>query len=99
MRAGCPRSNYVVHGYRTFQRSQCRPVYRRFHEKGRMMPDGLVYIDSWIETNYDRCFQLMECEQPELFEQWTRNWDDIADFEIIPVVTSKEARERIEPML
>ena len=63
-----------------FKNRDAATVYRRFREKGRMMPDGLVYIDSWIETNYDRCFQLMECEQFELFEQWTKNWDDIVDF-------------------
>ena len=80
-----------------FKNRDAAAVYRRFREKGRMMPDGLTYVDSWVETNHSRCFQLMECEEAELFEQWTRNWDDLVDFEIIPVVTSKEAREATEP--
>ena len=74
-------------------------VYRRFNEKGRMMPDGLTYIDSWIEPNYDRCFQLMGTDDMALFDQWTANWDDLVDFEIVPVATSKETRESIEPLL
>ncbi len=74
-------------------------VYRRFRERGRMMPDGLKYIDSWVEPNYDRCFQLMETDDPALFDQWIANWNDLAYFEIVPVNTSKETREAIAPML
>jgi len=74
-------------------------VYRRFRESGRMMPDGLNYVDSWIEPNYDRCFQLMETDDPALFAQWTVNWDDLVDFEIVPVETSAETRAAIEPLL
>jgi hypothetical protein len=68
-------------------------VYKRFRESGRMMPDGLNYVGSWIETGFGRCFQLMETEDESLFAQWTANWDDLAGFEIIPVMTSAEARE------
>ncbi|MEO6655681.1 MAG: DUF3303 family protein [Pyrinomonadaceae bacterium] len=75
------------------------PVYRRFRENGRMMPEGLKYVDSWIESNHDRCFQLMECDDTGLFEEWTANWNDLMDFEIVPVTTSKEFRERIGSML
>ena len=82
-----------------FKNRDAAAVYRRFRDRGRMMPDGLTYIDSWVEPNYDRCFQLMKCDDPALFEQWTRNWDDIVDFEIIPVITSQEARERTAPIL
>jgi len=74
-------------------------VYRRFRESGRMMPDGLNYVDSWIEPNYDRCFQLMETDDPALFARWTVNWDDLVDFEIVPVDTSAETRAAIEPLL
>ena len=74
-------------------------VYRRFREKGRMMPDGLRYIDSWIEPNFDRCFQLMETSDKALFEQWTVNWDDLMDFEIVAVATSRDTRDEIEPLL
>ena len=69
-------------------------VYRRFRERGRMMPAGLKYIDSWVEPNYDRCFQLMSCDDPNLFQEWISHWEDLVDFEIIPVLTSKEANER-----
>ena len=58
-------------------------VYERFHEKGRMLPDGLYYIDSWLEKDGDRCFQLMETESPALFGQWTAAWSDLVSFEII----------------
>jgi hypothetical protein len=68
-------------------------IYRRLDAQGRMMPDGLKYVSSWIDTDLKRCFQLMETDEFELFEQWTRNWDDLMDFEIIPVMNSSEARE------
>ena len=58
-------------------------VYARFREKGRMLPDGLVYIDSWLEKTGDRCFQLMETDDPVLFERWMDNWKDLVRFEII----------------
>ena len=58
-------------------------VYERFQTKGRMLPDGLVYIDSWLEKDGDRCFQLMETDDPSLFDRWTRKWSDLVRFEII----------------
>ncbi|MEP6787605.1 MAG: DUF3303 family protein [Acidobacteriota bacterium] len=88
---------YMVIEY--FKGSDAVAVYRRFNEKGRMMPDGLKYIDSWVEPNHDRCFQLMETDDPAHFAKWTENWDDLVDFEIVPVVTSKETREAIGPLL
>jgi hypothetical protein len=66
-------------------------VYRRFREKGRMMPDGLKYVDSWVEVNGNRCFQLMECDDVQLFQQWVARWNDLVDFEIVAVRTSREA--------
>ena len=74
-------------------------VYRRFREQGRMMPDGLRYVGSWIEANFDRCFQLMECDDPRLFQQWVVRWQDLFEFEIIPVVPSQVTREMITPLL
>ena len=82
-----------------FKNRDAAAVYRRFREKGRMMPDGLKYIDSWTEATFDRCFQLMECDDPKLLEQWTARWSDLVDFEILPVLTSKEAAKSIEPSL
>ena len=77
-----------------FKEQDGAAVYARFRERGRMMPDGLTYLDSWVEPDYHRCFQLMECDDDALFDQWTANWDDLMEFEIIPVITSQEARRR-----
>lgn len=66
---------------------------------GRMAPEGLRYVSSWVETSYARCFQIMETEDPELFGQWIANWSDLIDFEVLPVVTSREAAESITPSL
>jgi hypothetical protein len=70
-------------------------VYRRLRDSGRMMPEGLNYVDSWVEPTFNSCFQLMECHDPALFKRWTENWSDLMEFEIIPVISSLEARERI----
>jgi hypothetical protein len=72
-----------------------KAVYDRFREKGRMMPEGLNYVSSWTETNGDRCFQVMECEDPALLESWAANWKDIVEYEFIPVLTSKEMSEKM----
>lgn len=82
-----------------FKNRDAKAVYRRFREKGRMAPEGLTYIDSWVETNFDRCFQLMECDDPESLEQWASRWRDLVDFEFVPVRRSKEAAELIAPEL
>jgi hypothetical protein len=71
-----------------------RPVYERAAVKGRMLPPGLDYVDSWIDERLDRCFQLMETDDPSLFERWTAEWSDLARFEIVPVLSSAEAAER-----
>jgi len=69
------------------------PIYARLREQGRALPDGLRYIDSWVEANFDRCFQLMECDDAVLFQQWVLQWRDLAEFEIVPVSSSKTVRE------
>jgi hypothetical protein len=66
------------------------PVYKRFAERGRMMPDGLNYVNSWIEVGMDRCFQVMECDDVALLQEWAKNWGDVVEFEVVPVVTSAE---------
>jgi len=78
---------------------KAKEIYRRLQEKGRMMPEGLNYVDSWVEPNFDRCFQLMECNDLRLFQQWVAQWQDLVEFEIVPVVPSKETVETITPML
>jgi hypothetical protein len=71
-------------------KSGCKEkVYQRFNEKGRMLPNGLVYIDSWLEKDGDRCFQLMETDNPGLFPLWTRRWEDLVIFEIIEIEEKK----------
>jgi hypothetical protein len=71
-----------------------RPVYERARDQGRMLPEGLEYVDSWVETGLRRCFQLMETDDPALFERWTAQWDDLGEFEIVPVLGSADAAER-----
>ncbi|HKW33447.1 MAG TPA: DUF3303 family protein [Candidatus Acidoferrum sp.] len=82
-----------------FKNREAIPVYQRFREKGRMTPQGLTYTESWVETNFDRCFQLMECNDARLLEEWAANWSDLVDFEFVPVCTSRQAAELIAPKL
>jgi hypothetical protein len=70
-------------------------VYRRFREHGRMLPEGLQYLESWVEPNFDRCFQLMSADDPDLFQEWISHWQDLVDFESVPVRTSAEANQLI----
>jgi hypothetical protein len=71
-----------------------RPVYERAAEQGRMLPNGLVYLDSWIDESLERCFQLMETDDPGLFDRWIANWSDLGEFEVVPVIGSAEAASR-----
>ncbi len=82
-----------------FKDGKAKEIYRRLQEKGRMMPEGLKYVDSWVEVNFDRCFQLMECDDLRLFQQWVVQWQDLGEFEIIPVVPSRETVKAISSML
>ena len=82
-----------------FKNRDAVAVYRRFRDQGRMAPEGLRYVGSWIEANFDRCFQLMECDDPRLFQEWVARWGDLADFEIVPVVPSAETVEVMTPLL
>ena len=80
--------------YMVIERFKDAPgIYKRFREKGRMMPDGLKYISSWIDRDFKTCWQLMETEDENLFEQWTDAWSDLMEFEIVPVRTSAEVAE------
>lgn len=71
------------------------PIYRRFHERGRLAPEGLQYISSWVDDKLERCFQLMETPDITCLQEWIANWSDIVDFEIYPVISSQEAAERV----
>ena len=80
--------------YMVIERFKDAPaIYKRFREKGRMMPDGLKYVSSWIDRDFKTCWQLMETEDENLFRQWTDAWSDLMEFEIVPVRTSTEAVE------
>jgi hypothetical protein len=75
------------------------PVYQRFRDLGRLAPDGLIYISSWVDENMKRCYQLMEAEERELIDLWIANWSDLVEFEVYPVITSQEAADRIATLL
>ena len=74
-----------------FRDGNAAPVYARFRSHGRLAPDGLQYVASWVTADLQHCYQVMECDDPALLEQWMAQWRDIVDFECIPVVTSAEA--------
>jgi Protein of unknown function (DUF3303) len=71
-----------------------RPVYQRLASEGRQLPAGLEHVDSWVDARLGRCFQLMETEDPALFDEWTAAWSDLARFEVVPVIDSAEAAAR-----
>ena len=74
-------------------------VYRRFREQGRMAPEGLRYVSSWVDEKIEYCYQVMETNDPRLLEQWMANWKDLVDFEVHPVITSQEAAEKVASRL
>jgi Protein of unknown function (DUF3303) len=83
-----------------FSDNDMLPVYRRVRDAGRALPDGLKYIDSWVEPNFARCFQLMECDDLRLFQAWALQWRGCGvTFEIVPVVGSAQTREVVAPHL
>ncbi|MEM1368391.1 MAG: DUF3303 family protein [Cyanobacteria bacterium P01_H01_bin.15] len=71
------------------------PVYQRYHACGRLAPEGLQYLSSWVDEKLECCFQLMETSDRQLLDEWVSNWSDIVDFEIYPVISSQEAVEKI----
>jgi hypothetical protein len=82
-----------------FKNKDAVSVYRRFRDRGRMVPEGVVYVSSWVDQNLESCYQLMETGDRALLDKWMANWSDLIDFEVYPVVTSKEAFEKITPLL
>jgi hypothetical protein len=73
-----------------FRNQDAKSVYRRFQDKGRLMPDGLTFVNSWVAADLGRCFQLMECNDVTLLQRWVAEWSDLIEFEIVPVVSGKE---------
>jgi hypothetical protein len=75
------------------------PVYRRFKERGRLAPEGLRYVSSWVDEKLERCFQLMEADDRSHLDEWMAQWSDIVEFEVYAVISSQAAAERIAPRL
>ena len=81
-----------------FKNQDAAPVYRRFGERGRMMPEGLEYVSSWVDMKLERCFHIMETSDPKLMVEWIGNWSDIVEFEVVPVMSSADAARTIASM-
>ena len=92
-----PAALYMV--VERFKNRDAVPVYRRFRDRGRLAPEGLRYVSSWVDDRLERCFQLMETNDRRLLDEWIAKWRDLTEFEVYPVITSKEAAERIAPRL
>ena len=90
-----PEQLYLV--IETFRGGDPVPVYRRFRDRGRLAPEGLRYVASWVTTDYRRCYQVMACTDRRLLDGWIAAWEDLVDFEVVPVVTSAEAFAAIAP--
>jgi hypothetical protein len=79
----------------TFHPGKVKLLYDRFAEKGRLLPEGVQYVNSWIDIELTKCFQVMQCDNLAKLNEWVENWSDLADFEIIPVLTSRQAKEKV----
>ena len=88
---------YMVVEY--FKNKDAAAVYRRFRDSGRMAPEGLVYVSSWVDDKFERCYQVMEAHDRRLLEAWMANWSDLVDFEVHAVIASDEAARKIAPHL
>jgi len=78
-----------------FRNQNENAVYQRFRERGRLAPEGLTYVGSWVEASLDRCFQLMECDDASLLQRWVAQWSDLVSFEIVPVVKGGDVTETL----
>jgi hypothetical protein len=96
---GSPMPNTLYMVVERFKNKDAIAVYRRFRDSGRMAPDGLLYVSSWVDEKLERCYQLMETHDPRLLDEWMAKWDDLVDFEVYPVITSSEAAARAAPLL
>ena len=92
-----PTTLYLVVEH--FKNGDPLPVYRRFRDHGRLASDGLTYVNSWVDLNLQRCYQLMETDDRALLDDWMSRWDDLVDFEVVPVMTSAEAFDTVRARL
>ena len=83
----------------TFRDGDALSVYRRFRDHGRGAPEGLEYVNSWVDAGLGRCFQLMETDDVGLLQRWVAFWADLVGFEIVPVTASADAYAALGPML
>ena len=83
----------------TYRNADPVPVYRRFRDRGRLAPDGLEYRGSWVTADLTRCYQVMECDDRKLLDQWMARWSDVVDFEVIEVINSADAVAQVAPRL
>jgi hypothetical protein len=82
-----------------FEGRDAKAVYRRLRDQGRLAPEGLTYVGSWVEAGLGRCFQLMACDDARLLQRWAAQWQDLVDFEVVPVVPGGETAEALAPLL
>ena len=78
-----------------FKPEKLKAMYQRFEEKGRMLPEGVKYINSWIDERITVCYQVMESDSTEKINEWIGKWNDLVDFEVIPVITSLQAKMKV----
>ena len=83
----------------TFRNQDAKSIYRRLRDKGRQMPEGLTFVNSWVEADLGRCFQLMECNDIILLQRWAAQWTDLMEFEIVPVVQGKDTAAALAEQL
>lgn len=95
----CAESTMLYMILEKFNNGDAVPVYQRFRDRGRLAPDGLVYLSSWVDESLKICFQLMETDDRRLIDQWIASWEDLVDFEVFPVISSAEAAAKVAPLL
>jgi hypothetical protein len=83
----------------TYKNGDPVPVYRRFRDHGRLAPEGVGYVSSWVDDKLEHCFQLMESQERDLIDEWIARWSDLVDFEVYVVVSSSEAADTVTPRL
>ncbi|MCW5749244.1 MAG: DUF3303 family protein [Alphaproteobacteria bacterium] len=82
-----------------FRNQDGKAIYRRLRELGRMMPDGITFVSSWISADLGRCFQIMACDDVTLLQRWVTSWSDLIDFEIVPVAPGKDTAAALDDLL
>ena len=83
----------------SFRGQDAKSVYRRFRDKGRLMPDGIGFVGSWVTADLSRCFQIMECDDITLLQRWAAEWSDLVQFEILPIVSGKDTASALAESL